>query len=270
MLSEIEEVDVAVAINEFCFPEKLSDSAGPRMRDIRTISAVGADLYLVCTSQPITNLQEDKHYVKPTAAVVERMDNCSTIYPDVTNNRFTDVFRILTSFAKWRQEANGRTILIMSPPPFHYIASWERAFAAIGVVTAWVEDGKYQLSQYSMAPDIKKKIVLDIEARDETSQVEQMLPGQKIAMWRVAGKSQHELANIRARLRRICLRVEQANQDRRFATIIQPRTSRWAYVYRMTEDEYDDWAGFLPYEYAVLQHKGGKTIAHELKQAVES
>lgn len=262
----IDTIDLTNSTNEFTFPVGIPTEELPRVKDIRTISESGGDLYLICTAQELTNMSPKRHYVRPTAAVVDRLDNCAAFYPDVNNESFTDVFRIITAFAKWRMHANGRTFLIMSPPPFQHMAAWERAFATVGIVAAWVENGKYQPSAYSLAPDIKKMIIPNIEAKDEVGEIEKLQPGRKLALWRIPGKSKHELDNMRARLRRVCLAVEQKYQDRRFKTMIHPLTSRWAYVYRMSVDEYDDWANFLPYELAVLQYKGGKTITQELNQ----
>ena len=270
MLSNAETIDLENATNEFVFPEEVTPAGAPQIDTIRRIAARGDDLYLICTSQEITNLNPKRWYAKPSKAVIDRLDSCSAKYFDVTETKFTDVFRILTSFAEWRVAANGRTFVILSPPPFKYMAAWERAFATVGVVVAWVEDGEYSPSAYSLAPDIKKRVVIDVESKDETYQVEQLLPGQKVAFWRLPGKSKKEIDNIRARMRRICLRVEQKFQDRRFATIIRPEHKQWAYVYRLSVDEYDDWCGFLPYELAVLQYHGGKTATQELNQTLEA
>lgn len=270
MLSTIEAVDLETATNEFVFPEEITPAGAPQIGTIRSIAARGDDLYLVCTSQEITNLNPKRWYARPSQTVINRLDSCSAKFFDVAETKFTDVFRIIKDFATWRVAANGRTFVILSPPPFKYMAAWERAFATVGVVVAWVEDGKYSPSAYSLAPDVKKLVIIDIEAKDETYQIEQLLPGEKIALWRLTGKSKKEIDNARARMRRICLRVEQKCQDRRFATIIRPEKRQWAYVYRLSVDEYDDWCGFLPYELAVLQYHGGKTATQELKETRDS
>lgn len=266
----VENADFDLPAVEFSFPEKLETINTPVIRTIRSIAETGGDLYLLCTPENPTNLDPKRHYVRPIGAIVGGFVRCASKTPDVNGQVFTDLFRVITTFAVWRVRAHARTYIILSPPPFEHMAAWERAFATVDIVVAWIEAGAYHPSVYSLTADIKVKGVLTVADRDEFIDIEGLLPGQKIALWRIPGKSRKELDNIRARLRRLCLRVEEKYQDRRFSTIIAPETHRWCYVYRFSEDEYDDWANYLPYDLAVLQFRGGKTITQELNQTLKS
>jgi hypothetical protein len=273
-MPEIIQVDLTNATPlDFEFSSFNSDGgyvhAKPTVKTIRDLTNAPRDVYLICTSYEPNNLRLNRSYIKANLDVINRAEGCAEKYPDISELKFTQFLRILSTFAEWRCHQKHHTIIVLLPPPLKHVASWERAFAQVGLITAWIdENGNYEPSQYSLAPNVKSvRRVQTIDTTDFDA-VEQLEPGSTMKLWAVVGSSKKAAAAIRQKARRLLIKVEQKHKDRRFS-LSMPETNRGNLtVRRMGVKEYKEWLNGGSYDDAVAQYKGGLTNARELYRLI--
>jgi hypothetical protein len=269
IMREIIPIDLTNSTSlDFEFPSFNDDGdylpAKPTIKTIRDLTNTPRDVYLICTAYIPNNLKVNRSYIKASHDVTNRAELCAEKHPEISELKFTQFLRILSTFAEWRCHQKHQTIIILLPPPLKHVASWERAFAQVGLITAWVdENGNYEPSQYSLAPSVKSVRRVEVTNTEDFEAVEQMMPSSTMKLWSLVGSSKKATAAIRQKARRLIIKVEEKHKDRRFSLSMPSSNRGYITIRRLGGNEYAEWLRGGSYDDAVARCKGGLTNARE-------